>query len=162
MPPVACNGAQRAAGEFGQRVVRDGFAAVEEERDFIAAENPRQRFVVIVEVADENGAIAESVADADEFQNLARGERGFGFGIGAGGEADGIHRRVGLRPDAPGWRPALRRVDWQCPAFFERGQRGIFCKAALFRLAFENFNFDFATRQIFNPLAAPLKGFAEG
>ena len=30
VPPVKGDGAERAAGEFGQRVVRDGFTAVQE------------------------------------------------------------------------------------------------------------------------------------
>ncbi len=88
VPPVAGDGAQRAAGQLGQRVMRDGFAAVEEERDFVAAENPRERFVIIFQTADEDGAIAETVSGADKFQDFARGENGLGFGIGAGGDGD--------------------------------------------------------------------------
>ena len=88
MPPIKRDGSQRAAGEFGQRVVRDGFAAVEEEWNFVAAKNPRVRLVIIFQIADEDGAIAESVAGAGEFQNLARGENGLGLGIGAGGNGD--------------------------------------------------------------------------
>ena len=32
----------------------------------------RQRFVICVEIADDNGAVAEMVAAADEFQDFAR------------------------------------------------------------------------------------------
>ena len=84
VPPVECDGAQCAAGQLGQRVMRDEFAAVEEKRDFVAAENPRERFVIILQIADKDGAIAEPIPGADEFQNFARGENGLGFGIGAG------------------------------------------------------------------------------
>ncbi len=70
VPPVKRDGAERAAGQFGQRVMRDGFAPVEEERNFVAAENPRQRLVIIVEIAHQHGAVAETVSGADEVQNL--------------------------------------------------------------------------------------------
>ena len=66
--------------------MRDGFAAVEKERNFVAAKNACERLVIIFKIADKNRAIAETVAVADEFQNLARGENGFGFGIRASGE----------------------------------------------------------------------------
>src|ERR1017187_8149187 len=46
VPPVKGDGAERAAGEFGERVVRDGFTAVQEKRDAITAERARQRFVI--------------------------------------------------------------------------------------------------------------------
>ena len=47
VPPVKRDGAQGVARQFGQRVMRHGFAAVEEKRDFVAAKNPRERLVVI-------------------------------------------------------------------------------------------------------------------
>ena len=64
--------------------MRDGFAAVEKKRDPVAAKNPRERLVIIFQIANENGAIAKTISLADEFQNFARGENGLGFGIRAG------------------------------------------------------------------------------
>jgi len=64
--------------------MRDGFAAVEKKRDFIAAKNPRERLVITFQIADENGRVAEAVSGADEFQDFARGKNGLGLGMGAG------------------------------------------------------------------------------
>ena len=94
--PVERDGAERAAGQFGQRVMRDGFAAVEKEGNSVATKNPRQRLVITVEIAHEHGAIAETSARPDEFQNFARGKRRLGFGIGAGDDTDGGGRRSGF------------------------------------------------------------------
>ena len=88
VPPVERDGSQYAARQFSQRVVRDGFAAVEEKWDSVAAENPSERLVIILQCADEDGVIAEPVAGADEFQDFARGENGLGFGVGAGGDGN--------------------------------------------------------------------------
>ena len=68
--------------------MRDGFAAVEEIGNSVAAENTRERLVIILQIADEDGAIAEPAAGTDEFQDFARGENGLGFGIGASGDGD--------------------------------------------------------------------------
>ena len=91
MRPVARDGAERAAREFGERVMRDSLAAVEKKRNLVAAKNPRERLMVRVERADQHRAVTEPVAfvGADEFQDFARGEDGLGFGIGAVDEAEG-------------------------------------------------------------------------
>src|SRR5665213_2720546 len=91
--PVECDRAQRAMREFGERVVGDTFAAVEKKRNLVTAKNAGERFVIIVEIANDDAAIAKTVfaiSGADEFQNFARGENGFGFGIGAGNGAGGV------------------------------------------------------------------------
>ena len=91
--PVERDRAERAAGQFSQRVMRHEFPPVEKERNPVTAKHAFQRFVITVEAAHEHGGIAEAVAGAvvmDEFQNLARGENGLGLGIGAGGKADGL------------------------------------------------------------------------
>ena len=44
--PVERDGAERAAGEFGERVMRDGFAAVEKKRNSVAAKRARERLVI--------------------------------------------------------------------------------------------------------------------
>ena len=62
VPPANGNGAQRAAGQFGERVMRDGFAPVEKKWNAVAPENPRQRLVIIVKAANEHGAVAETFA----------------------------------------------------------------------------------------------------
>ena len=70
--------------------MRGGFAAVEEKGDSVAAKFAGERLVIIFQIADEHGAIAETVSGADKFQNFARGENGLGFSVHAGNEADGI------------------------------------------------------------------------
>ena len=142
--------------------MRDGFAAVEEKRNFVAAKNPRERLVIIFQTANENGTVTETVAGTvvmDEFQDFARGENGLGFGIGAVGDADGVifrsaEHRLGKFRFEPSRCSALRCVEWARPAFFKCGQRGILREAASFRLARKHFNFNFAAWQVFNPLAA--------
>ena len=86
--PVEGGDAQGAARQFGQRVMRDGFAAVEKERDVVAGEDALQNFVIAFERAEDHGGVAETSAVADEAQDLARGERGLGIGVGAGGGAE--------------------------------------------------------------------------
>src|ERR1017187_7719523 len=54
VPPVKSDGVKRAAGEFGQRVVRNGFAPVQEKRDAITTKRARQRLVITVEVPHEH------------------------------------------------------------------------------------------------------------
>src|ERR1039458_9982730 len=44
--PVEGDGAERVAREFGERVMCDAFAAVEKKRNFVAAENARERLVI--------------------------------------------------------------------------------------------------------------------
>ena len=81
MRPVARDGAERAAREFGERVMRDSLAAVEKKRNLVAAKNPCERLVMRVERADEDGAIAKPISGADEFQDFARGENRLGLGV---------------------------------------------------------------------------------
>ena len=81
VPPVKSDGAERAAGEFGQRVMRDGFAPVQEKRDAITSKLACQRFVIIVKIPHEHGAVAEPRAGLDKLQDFARGKHGLGFGI---------------------------------------------------------------------------------
>ena len=61
LPPIENNRAERAACEFGERVMGNEFTAVEEKWNFVTAERARQRLVIRVEIADENGAIAETI-----------------------------------------------------------------------------------------------------
>src|ERR1035438_8542754 len=89
LSPVEGDGAERVAREFGERVMCDAFAAVEKKRNFVAAENARERLVIAVKLADEHRAVAEAVAGADKFQDFARGKHSLGFGIRTGDEADG-------------------------------------------------------------------------
>ncbi len=82
---------KRAAGQFGERVMRDGFAAIQEKRDFVTAENARERLVITVQLPDQHGAIAKTVLllfVADKFQDFARGKHGLGFRIRAGDYAN--------------------------------------------------------------------------
>ena len=79
--PVKGDRAECAASEFGQRVMGDGFAAIQEKRDAITTKRARQRFVITVEVPHQHGAVAEPRAGLNKFQDFARGERRFGFGI---------------------------------------------------------------------------------
>jgi hypothetical protein len=65
--PFESDGAERAASQLGQRVVSDGFTAVEKKRNPVAMKRPSERLVICVEIANEHGTVAEPVAGADEF-----------------------------------------------------------------------------------------------
>ena len=66
--PVAGDGAEGVAGEFGERVMCDVFAAVEKERDAVTPAGAGERLVMGLEIAHEDGAVAETVFTiADEF-----------------------------------------------------------------------------------------------
>ena len=88
--PLIDNRPQRAAREFGERVMRNGFAAIEKKRNFVTRKDALQRLVIFLEIANEHGGIAKTILGfigarrADEFQNFTRGEDGFGVGVGAG------------------------------------------------------------------------------
>ncbi|HEU5397239.1 MAG TPA: hypothetical protein VFV81_08725, partial [Verrucomicrobiae bacterium] len=87
--PVEGNQADSAAGQFGERVMGDGFAAVEEEGNTVSAEGSRERFMVRLEVAHQKRAIAPTVSGPDKAQDLARGKNCFGIRIGARGQLEG-------------------------------------------------------------------------
>ena len=90
--PVESDRAQRAAGKFSEWVMGDGFAAIQEKRDTITTKPARQRFVIIVKVPHQHGAVAEPRASPDKFQNFARGKDGLGLGT-----CTSDHRNCGLR-----------------------------------------------------------------
>ena len=64
-PPAERGGAQGEAGQFGERVVRDGFAAVEEEGNLVAAKSAFERAMIGVETADDDGAMNVMVCLCD-------------------------------------------------------------------------------------------------
>ena len=76
MLPVKRHKTQGAARQFGQRVMGDSFAAVEEKRDAVPAKRPRNRLMIGFQIANEHRTIAETilsvVSPADKFQNRAR------------------------------------------------------------------------------------------
>ena len=84
--PIEGDGAEGAAGEFRQRVVGNGFAAIQEKRDAVTAKHTRQRFVITVEAPHLHRAVAKSRAGADKSQDFARGKRGLGFRIRTDGD----------------------------------------------------------------------------
>ena len=71
-------------------MMRDRFAAIQKKRNSKAAKFAGERLVIFFQIADEHGAIAETISGADEFQNFARGENGLGLGVCAGNGADGV------------------------------------------------------------------------
>src|SRR5271154_3205519 len=101
----------------------DGFATVEKKWNFVTTQYTRQRLVKVVEIANKNGAITEPVAAADEFQNFARSERGFHFGVWARNNLNGFFWILDSR---------FCVQIWASPTFFQMLQNGIFCKAVFF------------------------------
>ena len=63
--PVKCNRAQRAAGQFRQRVVRHGFPPVQKKRNAVPVKRARQRLVIAVETAHEHSGIGNLVRPED-------------------------------------------------------------------------------------------------
>src|SRR5581483_9314546 len=59
MDPRRNHRAQRVARQLGERMVRDRFAAIEEERDFVAREYAGERVVIRLERTREHGDLAE-------------------------------------------------------------------------------------------------------
>ena len=106
--PAVGEGAQGEARELGERVVGDGFAAVEEEGDAVAGEDAAQRDVVVVEGAEDDGAVAVTTAGADVTEDFAGGREGLGLGVGAEGEAEGMGDGV-WRLGGGGWLGSLLR-----------------------------------------------------
>jgi len=86
--PVERGDAQRAARQFRERVMRNRFAAVEKKRNVVAGKDPLQNLMITFKRADNHARLAKASAGADETQNLAGGERGFGFGVRADGDAE--------------------------------------------------------------------------
>ena len=80
VPPVQGDGAEGAAGEFRQRVVRDGFPAVQEKRQVVIPEGAGQGLVAALEAAHEHGAIAKAPAAAHELPDGAGRQHGLGLG----------------------------------------------------------------------------------
>ena len=69
---------------------RDWLAAIEEERNVVTAKNTAQRIRVMVQLAQQHGAVAVTSATPDLPENFASREGGFGFGIGTADEAEVI------------------------------------------------------------------------
>ncbi len=93
--PAIGKRAQGEARQLRKRVVRDWLAAVEEEGDAEAREDAAQRGVMVIKGAEDDGAVAEASACADVAEDFASGEDGFGFGVGAEGEAGGGRLEAG-------------------------------------------------------------------
>src|ERR1041385_8866131 len=119
------DGAQGAAGKFGERVMGDGFTAIEEEGNAVAMKDAAQWFMRIFHRAHENSGFAKAASGANEFEDFASGEDGFGFGVGAFNDTD------------------LFAVGFECariaPTFFEMRERYGFIKAAVGLTAREGF-----------------------
>src|SRR5690606_9562582 len=79
--PAECGQTQRAAGQFRERVMRGGFAAVDEKWNFVTRKNPAQRIVITLEPPKQNSRFAKTSAAANEPQNFMRGQGRFRFGI---------------------------------------------------------------------------------
>ena len=154
MQPFQRDGAEGAAGQFGKRVMDNGFAPVEEKRNFVAAKHACQRFVIIVEISHQHGGVAKTSAAANEAQNLARGKRGLGLGICTNGQGD---CRLPIA-DCRFFRFAAWRLR---PILLQVQQRCIPRKPVFPRVAFEQFDCDFAIRQIFRSQPALLIRFGD-
>ena len=85
--PAVGERAQGEARQLGERVVSDGLAAVEEEGNAVAREHTAQRSVMVIERAEDDGAVAEASVRADVAEDFAGGMGGFSLGVGADGEA---------------------------------------------------------------------------
>src|SRR5271156_4038121 len=86
----------------------DAFAAIKEKWNLVTVKNSRKRFVVIVQMADDDRAIAKTISVANKFQNLACGKNGLGLGVCANAQGDGR------------WK--LGVGNWLRPVFFKPGK----------------------------------------
>ena len=88
--PAERDRAHRVAGQFGERVVRDGFATVEEERDFVACENATQDVLIRLKLPQQHRHVAKASARSDVPENFARGESDFTLRRGRAQDTNGI------------------------------------------------------------------------
>src|SRR5205807_490275 len=114
--PFPRDGAQGAAGQFGQRMVRDRFPAIEKKRNFVAGEYSLKSMIVRVEAPDQDAHLAITSTAPDMPQNFARGKRYFAFRLGADRNADSSG--AGVPPAASDVK--LARLG---PVFLEMAQR---------------------------------------
>ncbi len=92
VPPVEGCQSYGVARQLRQRMVRGRLAAIQEERNPVPRKNAPQYVVVAFHRAQQNSGLAKASARMDKLENLAGGEHGFGFGIGANGGAQGCRQ----------------------------------------------------------------------
>src|SRR5687768_14603812 len=97
MAPAERDCAQSAAGQFGERMVRHGFAAIQKERNAVATKNASQRFVRAIERAHEHCDFAKPAAAANEAKNFTRDEDCFSVEVRALDYANWIGRSGAVR-----------------------------------------------------------------
>ncbi len=66
LPPVKGNGAQRAAREFGERVMGGGFPAVQKERNCVTTKFSCKRLMAAIQIPDNHSAITKTISGTDE------------------------------------------------------------------------------------------------
>src|SRR5208337_2065047 len=118
--PVESDGSERAPGKFRERVMRNAFAAVEKKRNAVAMKGAFQRLMIAVKVADEHGAVPETVSGAHKFHDFARRKSCFGPGVRTSDDANGVFWIL----DSGFWILIGMR-----PALLQTLQRRIFCEA---------------------------------
>ena len=182
--PAVGEGAQGEAGQLGERVVGDGLAAVEEEGDAVTGEDAAQRDVVVVEGAEDDGAVAVTAAGADVTEDFAGGVGRFALGIRAEAEGEGMGdgvcrlgrcvvagcgaardarcaRLAALELGLDGVSPYRAGGGWGGPVGFEVGEGCAVAETAVGGGAGEFFDGDFAGGQGFDARVAIAVGAAD-
>ena len=147
--PVEGDDAQREAGQLRQRVMRDRFALVEEERNFVTVKYAAERVFMGVQCAQQHGAISETSTSADVLKNFARGTDRLGFGVRTDDDAQ-----------CSGNITARERLRIR-PEFFEMRQRVVFGKAPTHQITRQNLHGHFQTRQRGETLMAAAESLAD-
>lgn len=154
VPPVISRHAQGVARQLGQRMVGGRLAAIQEKRNPVARENPPQHVVVAFQAAQQYRRLAKAPARLHKLQNLARGQHGFPFGVGA---KNGAQRALRLRvPLVIGKWNRLRPILFQVP------QDRIFREPAGRSLAAENFRLQPEARHGGKSFPTILPGLGDG